>query len=340
MAEQTTQPSTELDRAAEEAGFYHEAALNAAWTGVRLALGALSFLYGAFAFAYFYLRSLNSPGRWHGSGYHAPADGYGRDDPGPGRGQRGDPVRGPACGSRRGEETSGRPPPWSRCCLGLAAVVLQIMELLNLPFQPGSSGFASVFTGTYPVLLVSWLAVMIWLEILIMRARPIPEISFVEQPPTYAEAFAVQRFQSALSALHAHLELHGHRHDLLLPPVLRALRGKERSVRVGLRPRQPPAAHDRHEPGCLALVGQRGGRGRVPAGHGRAPGRAGAAARRRTPGWRAACRRGWRSRRSRSTPACWPCVIALVSPLGLLGGHLHLGPRAAGPPARRRGARR
>jgi hypothetical protein len=53
MAEQTTQPPNELDRAAEEAGFYHEAALNAAWTGARFALGALAFLYGSFAFAYF-----------------------------------------------------------------------------------------------------------------------------------------------------------------------------------------------------------------------------------------------------------------------------------------------
>jgi hypothetical protein len=82
---------------------------------------------------------------------------------------------------------------------GLAAVVLQILELLNLPFQPGSSGFSSVFTGTSPILLVSWLAAMIWLEILIMRVRPLPAISFVEQPPTYAEAFAVQRFQASLS---------------------------------------------------------------------------------------------------------------------------------------------
>ena len=48
--------------------------------------------------------------------------------------------------------------------------------------------------------LVIALMVLIWLEMLIMRCRAIPEISFVEQPPTYAEAFAVQRFQAALSA--------------------------------------------------------------------------------------------------------------------------------------------
>jgi hypothetical protein len=84
--------------------------------------------------------------------------------------------------------------------LGLAAVGLQIWELLNLPFFPGAAGFASVFTGFYPVYLVIALMAMIWLEMLIMRCRPIAEISFVEQPPTFVEAFAVQRFQAALSA--------------------------------------------------------------------------------------------------------------------------------------------
>jgi heme/copper-type cytochrome/quinol oxidase subunit 3 len=199
MAEQTTQPPGGLDRAAEEAGFYHEAALNAAWSGSRIALGALSFLYGSFVFAYFYLRSINSEGRWHGSGYHAPPAAMGavimalvvvsaivqyvalqR-------------IKGGAKGAWQAGAVVA-------LVLGLAAVVLQIIELLNLPFAPGSSGFSSVFTGFYPVMLVSWLGAMVWLEILLMRARPVPGIFFVEQPPTYAEAFAVQRFQSSLSA--------------------------------------------------------------------------------------------------------------------------------------------
>ena len=199
MAEQTSQPAPELDRAAEEAGFYHEAALNAAWTGVRFAIGALAFLYGAFAFAYFYLRSVNSNGRWHGSGYHAPPIGYGVT------------ILILVVASAAVQYVAlqrikaGAKGTWQAgalvaLVLGVVAVALQIVELLNLPFQPGSSGFSSVFTGTYPVLLVSWLAAMIWLEILIMRVRPLPQISFVEQPPTYAEAFAVQRFQSSLSA--------------------------------------------------------------------------------------------------------------------------------------------
>ena len=199
MAEQTSQPTTELDRAAEEAGFYHEAALNAAWTGSRFAIGALSFLYGAFAFAYFYLRSVNQNDRWEGSGYHAPQIGYGVailalvvvsaavQYVGLTR------IKAGAKGAWQGAALVA-------LVLGVVAVALQIVQLLNLPFQPGSSGFSSVFAGFYPVMLVSWLAGMIWLEILIMRARSLPAISFVEQPPTYAEAFAVQRFQSSLSA--------------------------------------------------------------------------------------------------------------------------------------------
>lgn len=199
MAEQTTQPPNELDRAAEEAGFYHEAALNAAWTGSRFAVGALAFLYGAFAFAYFYLRSINASGRWKGSGYHAPQMGYG--------------VTililvllsavVQYVGLQRikaGAKSAWQAAALVALLLGVAAVVVQIIQLLSLPFQPGSSGFSSVFTSTYPVLLVSWLGAMLWLEILVMRVRPLTSISFVEQPPTYAEAFAVQRFQSSLSA--------------------------------------------------------------------------------------------------------------------------------------------
>jgi hypothetical protein len=85
--------------------------------------------------------------------------------------------------------------------LGLAAISIEIFQLADLPFWPGASGFASVFTAFWPVYVAVAFCVLVWLEILIMRCRSIPEISFVEQPPTYAEAFVVQRFQASLSAL-------------------------------------------------------------------------------------------------------------------------------------------
>ena len=72
MAETTAQPPAGLTREVEEAGFYHEAALNASWTGARLALGGLTFGLGSFVFAFFYLRSLNSHNLWYPAGFKGP----------------------------------------------------------------------------------------------------------------------------------------------------------------------------------------------------------------------------------------------------------------------------
>ncbi len=200
MAEITAPGSGEAAvRATEEAAYYHEAALNAAWTGSRLAIGGLSFLFGSFAFAYFYLASSNGHSMWLPKSTTPPQAGYGAA------------IMALIVASALIQTVglqqikAGRKGPWVTSAvialvLGLVAVTLQIVQLLELPFQPGQSGFASVFVGFYPVALVVWLSAMIWLEILVVRARSIPAISFVEQPPTYAETQAVQRFQSALSA--------------------------------------------------------------------------------------------------------------------------------------------
>jgi heme/copper-type cytochrome/quinol oxidase subunit 3 len=196
MAE-TTAPSA-MSPAEEEAVFYHEAALNASWTGVRLALGGMSFLFGSFVFAFFYLKSLNSHHLWYTAGSH-PKAWYGVL------------IMALVVVSALVQTAAlqlikaGNKAAWQRgavvaLVLGLAAVVFSILQLLSLPFWPGASGFASVFVGYWPVYLTIALCAMVWLEMLIMRARSIPQISFLEQPPTYAEAFAVQRFQASLSA--------------------------------------------------------------------------------------------------------------------------------------------
>jgi heme/copper-type cytochrome/quinol oxidase subunit 3 len=201
MADTTafTPPENEAARAAEEEGFYHESGLNAAWTGTRLAIGGLVFLFASFAFAYFYLRSVNSGGRWANTGYHAPSMLLGT-------------IIMLAVLLSSGVNyyglqriKAGHKQVWVVCglvalVLGLGAIATQIVELIYLPFPPGSSGFASVFTGFYPVFIVVLLSGMIWLEILLAGGRSIPAISFVEQPPTFAEVFRVQRFQASLSA--------------------------------------------------------------------------------------------------------------------------------------------
>jgi len=202
MSDLTASPmpaSQEAALAAEDEGYYHESALNATWTGSRLAVGGLTFLFGSFAFAYFYLRSLNSEGRWEGPGYVHPSLWIGTTIMllavlSAGVNYFG--LQRIKDGHKRTWQINGL----VALGLGLAAVAMQIYQLVDLPFPPGSSGYSSVFVGFYPVFLVVQLSVLIWLEILLARARFIPALSFVEQPPTYTETYLVQRFQASLSA--------------------------------------------------------------------------------------------------------------------------------------------
>ena len=205
MTDMTASPapaSQEAALAAEDEGYYHESALNATWTGSRLAIGGLTFLFGSFAFAYFYLRSLDSEGRWQGSGYLHPSLWMGTT------------IMALAVLSagvhyfglqriKAGHKKTWQIDGLVALGLGLAAVAMQIYQLVDLPFPPGSSGYSSVFVGFYPVFLVIQLSAMIWLEMLLARSRFIPALSFVEQPPTYTETYLVQRFQASLSAFSA-----------------------------------------------------------------------------------------------------------------------------------------
>ena len=205
MTDMTASPvpsSQEAELAAEDEGYYHESALNAAWTGSRLAIGGLAFLFGSFVFPYFYLRSIDSAGRWEGSGFRHPSLWMGTT------------IMLLALLSAGTHYwvlqriKAGHKQEWQIGGLialgfGLAAVAWQIYMLLNLPFKPGSSGYSSVYVGFYAAFLIIQLAALLWLEMLLARSRHIPALSFVEQPPTYTETYLVQRFQASLSAFSA-----------------------------------------------------------------------------------------------------------------------------------------
>jgi hypothetical protein len=198
MAEAAPGQPAEAARAIEEAGYQHECALNAAWVGARLAIGGMTFLFGAFVFAFFYLRSLNSHGMWYPAGFTGP------------RQWSGALVMGLAVASALLQTLvlqrlkAGHKSVWMAgaavaLVLGLGAVGVQLWQLMKEPFWPASSGFASVFTGATPVLVAFMFCMMVWLEMLIVAARQIPAVSFIEQPPTYGAVFTVQRFQARLS---------------------------------------------------------------------------------------------------------------------------------------------
>lgn len=199
MAEMTSANPGGLSRQQEENAFYHEAALNASWTGVRLMIGVVMSGLGAFVFSFFYLRSVNSYGNWYPSSL-TPPNKY-----------QGVVIMALVVVSAiltsvgLTQIKAGKKSVWFRMAalgllLGLVSGAVEIWQLTDLPFQPGQAGFASVFVGTSPVLALLVLGTMIWLEILVMRSRRIRDISFVEQPPTFTEAAEVQRFQASLSA--------------------------------------------------------------------------------------------------------------------------------------------
>jgi heme/copper-type cytochrome/quinol oxidase subunit 3 len=199
MAEMTSASSSGLSREQEESAFYHEAALNATWTGSRLMIAIVTMGLGAFIFAFFYLRSVNSHGNWYPSSLTPPNQ------------TQGAIIMGLVVLSAIIQSVgliqikAGKKQPWFGAALlalplGLAACGLQIWQLTDLPFQPGQAGFASVFVGAMPVFAVLIFGTMVWLETMVMASRHIPPISFVEQPPTFEQATEVQRFQANLSA--------------------------------------------------------------------------------------------------------------------------------------------
>lgn len=201
MAETSSASTAGLSPEQEESAFYHEAALNTTWTGTRLMIGVVTSGLGAFVFAFFYLRSLNSHGLWYPSGAIAtkPSIGVGTTI------MVLIVVSALLATAGLQQIKAGKRSTWlmaatAALVLGTAAGAVQIWQLTSLSFQPGASGFASVFVGASPVLALLVLGTMVWLEILVVRGRQLPEISFVEQPPTFVEAAAVQRFQASLSA--------------------------------------------------------------------------------------------------------------------------------------------
>ena len=135
----------ELHETPEEIAFEVRAQEGALWTGGRLLIGIWVFAFAALAFAYFYLRSANNENLWRPGGITAPT------------------AVGAAilaltvvCGLlaiygerrfRAGEALDWEVAGWIVVLGGLVVVGLQIWQLTELPFFPGSSGYASCFIG-------------------------------------------------------------------------------------------------------------------------------------------------------------------------------------------------
>jgi len=142
----------------------HEGAL---WTGGRLMIGIWAFAFASLAFAYFYLRSANNENLWRPAGITAPTT-------------TGAAIFAVtlACallayfGERRfrnGQSLDWEVAGWVVVLGGLLVVGLQIWELTDLPFFPGSSGYASCFIAWGAMNIAVVLGATYWIETLLAR---------------------------------------------------------------------------------------------------------------------------------------------------------------------------
>ena len=151
----------------EEIEYEMRSAEGAMWTGGRLVIGIGAFFFASLAFAYFYLRSTNSENLWRPNDITAPTavgaaifafvvagallNGYGTRR------------------LRRGETLDWEVSGWIAISCAIVALGLQVWELTQLPFFPGSSGYASCFVGWAVMNVALLLAGLYWLETLLAR---------------------------------------------------------------------------------------------------------------------------------------------------------------------------
>jgi heme/copper-type cytochrome/quinol oxidase subunit 3 len=127
-----------------------------------LLAGATAFFFLAFVFGYFYLRSLNNAGLWHPK-HVDPSQTLGA--------LMTAAVVAVAVLVRLGlaDHRAERRPAWRlkgavALAIGVAAVVIQIVEWATIGFGPADGGYASVFFGWTAFTVLFLVAALFWLE--------------------------------------------------------------------------------------------------------------------------------------------------------------------------------
>jgi heme/copper-type cytochrome/quinol oxidase subunit 3 len=186
----------------EEEALATSAAVGAIWTGSRLLIGVCTFFYAAFGFGFFYLRSLNSYGRWHP---HAQAPSV---------------LLGTAATVlllaaaavhyfgllrlRRGLNLDWRVASVATLGLGVFSVALQVFEMTRLNFFPGSSGYASMFVGWVPIHLIFVVGGLYWLETLVARSLRVRDSWTGQAHLTDAVSSEAVRHRASLDAFNTY----------------------------------------------------------------------------------------------------------------------------------------
>jgi heme/copper-type cytochrome/quinol oxidase subunit 3 len=152
----------------EEIAYELRAAEGAVWTGSRLLIGMVSFVYASLAFAYFYLRSTNNQDLWRPGGVTASLS-------------FGTTILVVALASsllnvygtwrwRTGSVLDSNVAGWLTVLGGSIAVGIQVWQLFELHFWPGSSGYASCFIAWAILNAALLLSGVYWSETMLARA--------------------------------------------------------------------------------------------------------------------------------------------------------------------------
>jgi heme/copper-type cytochrome/quinol oxidase subunit 3 len=157
----------QLKETPEEIAFELRAQEGALWTGGKLVIGIWAFAFAALAFAYFYLRSANNEDLWRPGGITAPS--------GTGAAIFAITVASALLiqyGQRRfraNETLDWQVAGWTAVAGGLLAIALQVWQLTDLSFFPGSSGYASCFIAWAIMNIVFLLSGVYWIETILAR---------------------------------------------------------------------------------------------------------------------------------------------------------------------------
>lgn len=160
--------SAQLVETAEEINYELRAAEGAVWIGSRLLLGIAAFAFASLGFSYFYLRSINNADLWRPHGITASVS-FGVAVLVITLAATGLSIYG-TWRRKTGRVLDSEVAGWMTLAAGSLAVGVQIWELFELRFYPGSSGYASCFIGWAVLNIVLLLSGAYWTETLQVRA--------------------------------------------------------------------------------------------------------------------------------------------------------------------------
>lgn len=160
--------ATQMVETPEEIAYEMRAAEGAVWIGSRLLLGIAAFAFASLGFAFFYLRSINNADLWRPHGVTA-SEYFGVavmviSLTASGLSLYGTRRR------RSGRALDGEVAGWMTLAAGGLGVGVQMWELFELRFYPGSSGYASCFIAWAVLNMVLLLSGVYWTETMLARS--------------------------------------------------------------------------------------------------------------------------------------------------------------------------